>query len=80
MSWRMELYTEKPLHCGHRGGMSPSAWVRGRNYLMVMAAEISIAIQPRMAALLTRVMDGWMQRVEEIGTYVGVYLLENKLV
>lgn len=46
---------------------------------MVMAAEISIAIQPRMAALLTRVMDGWMQRVEEIGTYVGVYLLENKL-
>lgn len=58
MPCRMELGTEKPLHCGQRAAISTGVWGRGRNYLLMMAAEISIAIQPRMTALLTMVMDG----------------------
>lgn len=54
--------------------MAKSAGVRGRNYLKMMAAEISIAAQPRSTAFLTVVMDGC--RVEGIGTCVDVYWLQ----
>lgn len=74
----MELYTENPLHCGAQSWLVHKCMGEGEK-LPDNDGSRDLQSNPAWDDCITHNGDGWVQRVEEIGTCVGIYLLENKL-